>query len=285
MSKIKNKGKKQKTITFLWGLPGAGKTTYAKKSSLPTIDCDALFEKENKLPSKLQILSRQIQGHLIYANSVIVDSLMTTNLQARKLIDYLVSDLEQYDLVFNIVWWKENREACLINDKSRMLDGRSKNSKLSIKNLPFEKPNILLLPELKQTQIFAMQTVQACPILNIMSEVGYDVRGLARSVLIQDLKLHSSSWSMGGTYGNCWDSELGTIDAEPQPEFHEFDELMEKLCPTITFLQYKKISRECCSIKTVGDGDYYGGYSSRSTHVCDLEKLYHTLKEMNIITE
>jgi hypothetical protein len=277
MAKIKHKGKTQKTIVLLWGLPGCGKTTYAKKSRLPDVDCDALFEKENKLYDKLKSLSYKISSQLTFHNTVIVDSLLTTNLQARKIIDYLVSDLEKYDLVFNIVWWKEDRAACLANDKSRMIDGRSKNSQLSIKNLPFEKPNLNFLPELKASQITMMTTVRRCPILDIMADAGYDVRG------IRDMKLRSSSWSMGGTYGNCWDSELGTIDAEPQPEFEAFDELMEKLCPTITFLQYKKISRECCSIDTQGDGDYYGGYSSRSTHVCDLEKLYQLLKEMNII--
>ena len=94
--------------------------------------------------------------------------------------------------------------------------------------------------------------------------------------------LISNTWSLGGTYGSCWDDQLHSISAEPQPaSFVEFDNLIEKIDPNIGFLKYKKIYNNCVEISTYRDHDYYGGSTENAQFKCDLKKLYNMLEEYN----
>ena len=74
------------------------------------------------------------------------------------------SDLnDQYDgrkkepLTFQIICWRENREACLWNDRGR----RKVNSKITIENAPFEIPSKEVLDKFKAKLI--MENVEKKP--------------------------------------------------------------------------------------------------------------------------
>jgi hypothetical protein len=95
--------------------------------------------------------------------------------------------------------------------------------------------------------------------------------------------LHSESWSLGGTWGS-WDGRSGTVDAETPLEFTEFDRLLEVVCPNISFLGYKKLKSQCCQLDSRVDSDYYGGSSTNVRHVCNLQELFDSLNEMNLIS-
>ena len=94
--------------------------------------------------------------------------------------------------------------------------------------------------------------------------------------------LKSDRWSNGGTWGNYW-GDSGSIAAETPKEFIEFDELLEKLCPNITFLQYKRVRELCVTCESDYENDYYSGREEYSYWVCDLKQLHNALAERNLI--
>jgi hypothetical protein len=95
----------------------------------------------------------------------------------------------------------------------------------------------------------------------------------------------SETWCIGGTWCS-WDGMEYQCEPEQAPlSFRELDELLEKICPNITLLQYKRIMNDCVEIQNDSECDYYGGRRWLSLYVCDLDALYNLLWEMNYITE
>lgn len=87
-------------------------------------------------------------------------------------------------------------------------------------------------------------------------------------------------WVTGGmTGGSCWeDSEADTaINSDPEPEFTELDEVLEKICPQITFMQYKRINKKVTEISSDTSYEYYGNYTNYTRKTVQLRKLYDTL--------
>jgi len=60
------------------------------------------------------------------------------------------------------------------------------------------------------------------------------------------------TWSTGGVSGgNCWnDGDYYPNYGEPEPEFEDFNKIVEELFPNITYLQYKKLARELIKCDT-----------------------------------
>lgn len=287
MAKIK--GKSKINITILYGLPGSGKTYFATKmnSSIPTVDLDAIAKTQaNNKFAVLSELGKQVDASLhCYSNynlqSVIIDGLITTNAQLRDVIDALTAYLTKYQLVFKLVYWEEDRDACLHNDEGR----RGISAEISIKNLPYEKPDFQLFPELSQKRIQSMNVVRKSPAITWISEIlrslNYDEKNIA--YITDSMKLRSDTWSLGGTWGDCWGNS-GTTAADTPIVFEEFDLLLEAICPSITFLKYKKLVNECCSIEQNYQTDYYGGGITYAYHICDLQKLYDHMNDMIFIS-
>jgi hypothetical protein len=95
----------------------------------------------------------------------------------------------------------------------------------------------------------------------------------------------SVRWVSGGQKGgSCWGSEgLHDIEAEEEPEFEELDKVLEKVCPQISFLQYKRICSECIEKDSDCDNEYYGNWTKYSIKKVNLPKLFQTLKEKNFL--
>ena len=72
---------------------------------------------------------------------------------------------------------------------------------------------------------------------------------------------------------------------EETPDFVEFDELIEQVCPNISFIQYKNVYRKCVVQKTRTDCDYYGGSKEKAWWECNLKDLYKILLEKGLITK
>ena len=92
-------------------------------------------------------------------------------------------------------------------------------------------------------------------------------------------------WCIGGiTGGSCWGGEPDTaVIGEPEPEFTELDELLEALCPSISFLQYKNLCSRLIKTSDYRSSDYYGNYTKYATKKIDLGELYNYLVEKELI--
>jgi hypothetical protein len=86
-------------------------------------------------------------------------------------------------------------------------------------------------------------------------------------------------WRTGGySGGSCWGGTSERCGGESEPPFEALDELLLKVAPKISFLQYKKIEK-LIKIHDYYEQGYYGNsYNYRRKYIV-LEDLYNLLKE------
>lgn len=285
----KPKGKSQVTITILYGLPGSGKTYHATKheSNIKSVDFDKIVQKHGPNKSAiLETLNKEVDQNIYRlskyqtSRAVIVDGLITTNQQLRDVIDSLTAYLTKYDVIFRLVYWNEDRESCLYNDDGR----REVSSSVSIKNLPYEKPDFKSFPELSQKRVQSMKVVRKSPAIAWVSEVLKTLKIEEYEVeqILDSMTLKSSNWSLGGTWGG-WDGTSGSVSADTPLDFSFFDKVLEVICPEISFLKYKMLVGACCKIVQSRERDYYGGSTIEAHHECDVQDLYDALNEMGLL--
>ena len=276
------KGKKQKKVTILWGLPGSGKTLYATtqsesdryNSDLPhVVNVDNIGRYVDKhCNGRPEEVSRQLgidaTGNLNNRNWVIVDGLVTTNAVAKRYMDAIKASCDggNYDILFDILVFNPDREACKFNDQGR----RKLSSTFTIENLPFEEPDEAYLKgdwRLKVTR----KSVVKKPMHRVWAKnVGQGDNDV----------LESDTWSLGSSGSS---DTPGTTGEKPPLNFDAFDKMLEQVCPAITYLQYKKVYRECVSIRESYESDYYSGTTTYARYVCDLKKLYAMLVETGVV--
>lgn len=124
-------------IYIMMGLPGSGKTTYCETHAK---------NKENIVEYLGQPLNLELK------EEIYIDGLILTNEKLRTLIDQEIEPLQYYFLLedinikLHIVYFKEDRQQCLINDEYRMKTGnRNMLANHSIENRKFEYPNVDLI--------------------------------------------------------------------------------------------------------------------------------------------
>lgn len=279
------KGKQVVTLNFLYGLPGSGKTFFAEKNwgkmqtigmyespwvnnpAVSYIDVDRL-SKDYKGAKLAGRIIDEIESSYRKVQSFVIDGLFTSNQQIMDICDWLNQNRVEYH--YKLFWWKEDREACLWNDQGR----RNLSSISSIENMPFEEPDFEILKKYFKEGNIIPKKVQRKSAFKVWAvENGFSDNGI----------LKSSSWCLGGSWADCWGGS-GSVDSDVMPaNFQEFDELLEKICPNISFLAYKKIHAECVMIEKYDEGDYYGGSRSHAYYKCDLKKLYNELKMKGLI--
>ena len=240
-------------IEILVGLPGSGKTYYAQHivNGNPNIyfahvDFDEFHPVHPGIASLLKRHNNNY-GNVFYYFSesrVIFDGLFTTHTAQERIVDEWIelfnSEDENKTCKTNIkfIYFKEDREACLVNDSSR---GKERSAHITIKQMPLEKPEIEKFKEkynderftfeIEEKEIHKMNKYESVlkPHVNKYwsDKLGYDV-------------MVSDQWRTGGTLCSYdgWETE---VEPQRQPQtFTEFDDLLEKLCPNISFLTYKK---------------------------------------------
>lgn len=266
-------------LEVLMGLPASGKTTFAenekKKNPLKTyiLDMDSIrntlyYKKDLDIFCCVKEGMRRVTGN---TDKIIVDGLFLTNQHLKEVI---VAVAEYYDKVKVVIHrWDDDRETCVKNDGGR----RELKSTNTILNAKYEDVDIEWLnSNIKDWN---------CEINNVVNhkvQLKEDWIRFFKAIEFyeKDGKLRSAKWATGGSYGNCWDSSFSSISAENPLEFDIFDQLLEKSCPNITFLHYKKLRKECVSIEESYEPEYYGGGTNYMNWVCDLQKLYNGLKEL-----
>lgn len=68
----------------------------------------------------------------------------------------------------------------------------------------------------------------------------------------------------------------------PETEFVELDSILEKVCPNISFLQYKNICNKIINSDTRSEGDYYGGSVTYGYKYFNVRSLYDALVEKGL---
>lgn len=95
-------------------------------------------------------------------------------------------------------------------------------------------------------------------------------------------------WSTGGVSGgSCWDN------SNPQPytnndkpkELQILDAILENICPSISFLQYKNLVNSLIKYDSRTESEYYGNSTDYTSQMVVLRELYNYLKEHNFIEE
>src|ERR1019366_6274789 len=93
-------------------------------------------------------------------------------------------------------------------------------------------------------------------------------------------------WETGGASGgNCWgDSADRHRDSEPEPEL-DLTALFEKVCPNMTFLQYRKVMKDIVVQSSRTEHEYYGNYTEYSIKIVQYRVLYNKLVECKVLSD
>lgn len=281
---------KEINLIILTGLPGAGKSTYAINNFDPhetlIISYDNFKDEKNEyLPIKT-IIKRHGFYH-DYENIVfdgfvpdkenriaIIYELMTEIRKQWK--DYSVYNRRNDTVYFNVqeYYWYTDKDACLNNDRWR---NRPKSSKRSI-----ETWSVLLNPLTKKdwdnnlAEFFIEDKFIDTKFL-YSKAYGYKegVIEYTKKYITSDKS--NPSILVGYEWNTRYDSPY---------EFEQLDNMLTKLCPNITFLQYKKLCREC-EAKIVVDeryDDYYSNEPSIYNHwEVNIDKVHQWLIDNDLL--
>jgi hypothetical protein len=89
-------------------------------------------------------------------------------------------------------------------------------------------------------------------------------------------------WEIGGhSGGSCWGGEAKPFfTSDPEKEFDDLDEILQKVVPNITFLQYRILLKKLdIQYDEHRVGDYYGNDTIYKRKFFHIARLYELLKE------
>ena len=284
------------TIDITYGLPGSGKTRYARSqtkgdmwhsSSNDTIEVDNYLygynhdTKETFLNTKEQLfeaLGRDIEYYFSRrkgANNqtLIIDGLFMTNDSLVEVIKF-IKTLKDFPkgVRFRILRFDADEETCLWNDKGRFdRFGKPKNASITIKNGGLEKLNWEMIKSAHKNSEFIEMRVDKKPLIkNYVYPDGIDC--------VND-KLSSETWDTGGTWNDCWDNG-GDVEPEEPASFTELLNVLEKCGATHL---YDEIIDNIVILEDDSESDYYGGCKQYSWYELHLETLENYLKERGFL--
>jgi hypothetical protein len=105
-----------------------------------------------------------------------------------------------------------------------------------------------------------------------------------KETCLEELYLYNEWCSGGISGGNCWgDDGHYAAEGESEPEFTDLDNILNEICPNITYLQYKKLISKVIKEDSYTQHEYYGNSSNYSYKTVLLKDLYDALKELDLL--
>lgn len=278
-------------VEIMCGLPGSGKTTYAKRRQ------EEIDQKANSVPRNQRVnalyaayvdmdkhmiqrgtkrkvndvgfwLTKADIGYLLRVRgTVILDGLFLT----QQVYEDLVKEMPDASAI-EFHYWEPDRASCRHNDKYR----REQDSELTIASAPLERPNLERLKAIYPNIPVSLK------VHTVARKDGFqlfkDKYRLERDCGVGRNTLCSEEWVLGGESRDVW-GDTSPMSTSSQPaEFDAFDELLTKIWPDIGFMQYKLLKRETVRAQQESKSDYYSHYTV-GYYECDLYRLYELLKE------
>ena len=271
-------------LYIVYGLPGSGKTTFLRKKfdfNKPERDFNYFnldFYKDNKekFPTIAHFFKKVLnRDYMSFGEeyNFVVDGFF----QSPSLLVCFVSDLARYysDCFFEVYVyaWNEDRDACLNNDERRIEDSSRKcPSADTIKNATFVPLTIgdLKCGDTERIRYISVE-YQTVPRASAYEKF-FNRTGSQNGDFLK-----SQEWCIGGTEYS-YEGNSRPVYTEEAHDFVELDEFLERECPDISFLLYKKVKRECVTLEKRHSSDYYSSYDYNYWS-CDLKKLYAILKD------
>ena len=301
-----------KELHILCGLPGSGKSTMAQEICnntkekyvnvdyyMPMNQFGLEYSEKNIRRFVKETLSTYLFPYYLSDgyNVIYIDGLFLTNASIHSLISAILDTIdneifpgEKYiSLKFIIEQWDENREACLKNDNYRFLNNeRNNKSAITIKNSTYEVIDIDGINKCVASKLNGLQALKPSLDKLTFEKVEHTVKEygtvdkLYHDYNIKDGILKSNEWSAGGNWCS-YDGRGGAIDAEPQPDFDELDTILQNICPSISWLNYKYIMKHFVEVKETSENDYYGGTEYKHHYECRFYDMINWLKDNNLV--
>ncbi|MBQ3944146.1 MAG: AAA family ATPase [Alphaproteobacteria bacterium] len=309
-----------KKFVLVHGLPGSGKTTLLRKlvneklknhDDAEYLNVDMYRDGKQNLDSKLRDTimyndyDRRHNSDIWYGfdskkATVYVDMLCLTNKDLADLIYCLIKryvhivDERKFD--FTILDFEGDRELCAKNDMIRSFTNPSRSAKATIETETLEDVDTELIGSMVGDQLatdinascfFNIKTKKV-PIWNSNEASSYErVKAFVYSAAsnfgtVDKNILRGESWTVSGREWSYTGAEWSVGGQEPE-DFNTFDNMMAALCPNISFLNYKKVRKECCEIEEYHDNDYYHSYT-KNRWICNLDKLVSIFDEMELLS-
>ncbi len=258
------------------GLPGSGKTTlFAKLANSNRtanhIECDHYLNGRTRYKNMEELLSDRSS---LFYDETYLDGLFLKKSDIKKIID-IAKARGRYPKSIIVHYWHPNVDACKWNDRGR----REKDSSITIDNADIDS-----IEEIKKIKDdfndikfqFKLYSVERKPAWRIFAD--------ENELYIEDETIvYGDSWSLGGSWADCWGNKGSVSPGEAPSGFRELDELLERVAPGITFLQYKNIMNNCAGVEDYTSGDYYGGTTYHKKQKFNVECLYNYLVDKNLI--
>jgi len=105
-----------------------------------------------------------------------------------------------------------------------------------------------------------------------------------KETCLEELYLYNKWCSGGVSGGSCWGNDGHyAVEGESEPEFTDLDNILNEICPNITYLQYKKLISKVIKEDSYTENEYYGNSSTYSYKTVLLKDLYEALKELDLL--
>ncbi len=242
-------------LILLYGLPGSGKTRWARKNGcgedIQVLDFDS--------PDPLKDIKPEQR---IY----ICDGLFLSNSDIVSLISQFTSRLGIWFAdILEIHYWRKDREACLWNNRLR---NKERSAEVTIKNANLESPDENYLREKIEENIIKEIKVIEESVKNVGQGLLERMDGLNY--------IYSDTWTAGGDVCN-YNGVCSSLDPEEPPKFFkELEDILDDFCPEIKRTDYKKIL-EKIEFDTKYESDYYGGQEMLGFYKINLRSVLDIL--------